>query len=584
MRRVIAILVATLLAGSHGVRAADAQERINRAIERGVQALRQLQQQNGGWGSHRGGSTSLAALALLECGVKPDDPAIQKAATVIRDDAIASDRVYNVSLAILFLDRLGDPIDEPLIQALGVRLMEAQCAAPRFGWSYTTPLPHSDEVTRLTNLRSQANTLKTDGASASETKPVKLDPDLERRLEILERFGPAGRERSTAHLGIAPDNSNSQFAVLGLWVARRHGVPTDAALRRAEYWYRASHIGGTWTYNEGEGPFGRSSTTCAGLLGLAAGAGVARTAVLKTTADGKPAKSMPRHPLEDPLVQTALNFVGLQVAAVGANGIPTESIVERDYYFLWSAERVAMVYGLKKMGTVDWYTVGSTVIVLHQLPEGAWKGRYEPEIDTSFALLFLKRSNFAPDLSAALNTTKETALSAKDATIAIGPAPTGDAAAPGDSAESLARELIAAKPEQVDSLLHRLREAKGGEYTDALARVIPQLVGPTQGKARDALAERLARMTAATLRQKLKDADVELRRAAALACAAKDERALIGDLIATLDDRDSAVVRAAAVALRSLTGENFGPGPNATSEERARAITAWKAWWKRQSP
>jgi hypothetical protein len=91
-------------------------------------------------------------------------------------------------------------------------------------------------------------------------------------------------------------------------------------------------------------------------------------------------------------------------------------------------------------------------------------------------------------------------------------------------------------------------------------------------------------MTADTLRGKLRDANSEFRRAAALACAAREERSMVGDLISTLDDKDFRVVRAVAVSLRSLTGEDFGPSASATPDQRAKSIAAWKAWWKNQSP
>ena len=89
-------------------------------------------------------------------------------------------------------------------------------------------------------------------------------------------------------------------------------------------------------------------------------------------------------------------------------------MTERDYYFLWSFERVALSYNLTKVGGLDWYTLGSALILRHQNPDGAWRGRYGPEIDTAFALLFLKRSNFAPDLSANLRMRQQAALTAKD--------------------------------------------------------------------------------------------------------------------------------------------------------------------------
>ena len=69
-----------------------------------------------------------------------------------------------------------------------------------------------------------------------------------------------------------------------------------------------------------------------------------------------------------------------------------------------------------------------------------------------------------------------------------------------------------------------------------------------------------------------------------MASAVKEDRTLLPDLIATLDDADFSVVRAAAVALRILTSEDFGPSAHATTEERAKSIAAWKAWWKKQIP
>jgi hypothetical protein len=89
-------------------------------------------------------------------------------------------------------------------------------------------------------------------------------------------------------------------------------------------------------------------------------------------------------------------------------------------------------------------------------------------------------------------------------------------------------------------------------------------------------------MTATTLRDRLRDDRAEMRRAAALACGMKDDKGMIPDLVAVLDDADAWVVRAAGAGLRALTGKNFGPSATADADERAKAVAAWKAWWKRQ--
>src|SRR5262249_30234519 len=117
----------------------------------------------------------------------------------------------------------------------------------------------------------------------------------------------------------------------------------------------------------------------------------------------------------------------------------------------------------------------------------------------------------------------------------------------------------------------------------ALAAAIDQLNGPLKTKAREALAERLARMTDATLRDMLQDEASEIRRAAALACAMKDEKEFVPGLANLLNDEQPAVVRAAYSALKALTGQDFGPPSNASSEERSRAAAAWKEWWQKQS-
>jgi hypothetical protein len=131
-------------------------------------------------------------------------------------------------------------------------------------------------------------------------------------------------------------------------------------------------------------------------------------------------------------------------------------------------------------------------------------------------------------------------------------------------------------------VLERLRAGKGVIYTEALAGAIPHLRGEDRDRARQALAERLKRMTPATLGHYLKDSEPEIRRAAALACAGKELRAHIPTLIWQLSDRDPEVARAAHAALKTLTGQDFGPPTNASGVERSRAVGDWKRWWAGQ--
>ncbi len=107
---------------------------IDNAVERGVAALRRLQAPDGTWPHKEIGATALAGLTLLECGAGPQDVAVQRAADAVRSAGVSTTYTYSISLCLLFLDRLGDPADVPLIESLVVRLLAGQNAAG--GWSY----------------------------------------------------------------------------------------------------------------------------------------------------------------------------------------------------------------------------------------------------------------------------------------------------------------------------------------------------------------------------------------------------------------------------------------------------------------
>jgi hypothetical protein len=550
------------------------EELIKKCIDRGVEALRRTQSDDGSFvsGMYGSGATSLAALTLLECGVSGEDEQVRKAVAFVREDCPTMNRVYNVSLAIMLLDRLGDPNDLPLIQFMAVRLLEGQ--RPEGGWHYTTPEVSTDEADRVRELLRHRATLKTSPEGGAKSTRGDLDPYLIERLKRLQ-------QRQTGSSGFDVDNSNTQFAVLATWVARRNGVPVDGALRRADIYFRSTHYQGLWGYEPNRPPEDRAANTCSGLLGIAAGAGVLREVRLKAgpDKDAKP-RALP-DPLKDLLVQGALTYVGRNLADMAI----TDGSASNNWnlYFLWSIERVGMIYSVPKMGGVDWYEVGAALILRGQKPDGSWPpskivaAPITSEVNTCFALLFLRKSNFAHDLTGLLKKQDQRVLHSRGEKNDEKPVEANESS----NADRLAKELAAAKADRQAEIIDHLRDGKGAEFTAALARVIAQLSGSVQQKARDALAERMARMTAATIRVKLKDESAEIRRASALACAMKDDKTLIPDLITVLDDPNPWVVRATAVALRSLTGQDFGPSASASPEERTKAVAAWKDWWAR---
>jgi hypothetical protein len=453
-------------------------------------------------------------------------------------------------------------------------------------------------------------------------------------------------------MGPRTDNSNTQFAVLALWIARKHGAPVDTFLTRCDAHFRLTQHpqSGGWTYTNGPGAGGPTGPmTCAGLIGLAVGHGTRRVIELRSGSgddekglkggsggSGGGNKQPARDPLADPAVRAGLACLGGFINAkapdprfpqhpdaVYGNDLLT------DYYFLWSLERVAVTYGLDKIGGRDWYAWGSAGLIANQRRDGAWVNKYDSSIDTSFAILFLARANLARDLSSKLKPktveigtnpgtrpanpdppeskpadpkpTRPAPMESKPpqpvrpmkSDTPARPDPVRPAPAKADNpakvesrdseAKKLADELTTAPAKKQEEILGRLKDGRGNEYTDELAAVAGKLAEPARGKAREALAERLTRMTADTLRDKLKDDNREIRRAAALACAMKDEKGHVPDLIEALADADLDVVRAARAGLRSLTSQDFGPTAlSPSAAEKAKAAADWRAWWLKE--
>jgi hypothetical protein len=75
-----------------------------------------------------------------------------------------------------------------------------------------------------------------------------------------------------------------------------------------------------------------------------------------------------------------------------------------DLYFLWSLERMAVLYDWRKVAGVDWYQWGSTLLLSAQNDDGSWSDYFPGMPDTCFALLFLRRANVARDLTSELRT------------------------------------------------------------------------------------------------------------------------------------------------------------------------------------
>jgi HEAT repeat protein len=157
------------------------------------------------------------------------------------------------------------------------------------------------------------------------------------------------------------------------------------------------------------------------------------------------------------------------------------------------------------------------------------------------------------------------------------------AAAADAEAARLAEQLVKASTQRQGFLLLNLKANKNPAAIQALALAIPRLRGDTMVKAREALADRLAQLSAADLREQLQNDNVELRRAAVAAGAGQGDKSLVPHLIPLLEDSEPAVARLVHRSLKTLTGRDLGPAGNAQPEAWAVAAAAWKAWWQQES-
>jgi hypothetical protein len=143
---------------------------------------------------------------------------------------------------------------------------------------------------------------------------------------------------------------------------------------------------------------------------------------------------------------------------------------------------------------------------------------------------------------------------------------------------ALTAALVQASARRQDKLLTQYANGQGEAYTEALARAMPLLKEPARDKARNLLAQRLSHLKRETLETKLRDGNLEIRRAAASACGRKRDIALTPHLIPLISDTDEGVAATAYASLKVLTDRDFGPHA-ADPSRRTQAERAWQKWW-----
>ncbi len=320
-------------------------EKVRQAIERGKAYLRKQQNPTTGtWegvvvgflADMEGGQTALVTLALLTCGVKPDDPLLVRALKYLHE--LKPRKTYVVGLCNLvfaetrekkYLPRIQENADWLIKNALGWRDGRKQLE----GWSY----PQNQMA----------------------------------------------------------DNSNTQYALLGLYAAKQAGAEIKDEVWRGiqDYYHRTQSKLGTaryWTYsNERDAGRASFSMTVAGVCGLL----IARMGLDES------------EQRLDPATGVAANCGGYSEntdVAHGMNWIIENfnfESVKATFYNIYGIERLGRISGQRFIGPHDWYREGCEKLVRLQRPDGSIVGGTEfktqidqaPVLSTAFSLLFLSK-------------------------------------------------------------------------------------------------------------------------------------------------------------------------------------------------
>jgi hypothetical protein len=325
-------------------------EEVEQAIKDAIRFIKSQQRPDGSWldADQRieVGTTALATLALLTAGLPPSDPSVARALEHLnRYDAAALGKTYSVALQTMAF-AAADPERYKVQLARNVKWLEDAQIKPgdRHLW------PGSWEYT-------------------------------------------AAKQQQG-------DNSNTQYALLGLHAAAEAGIPVreEVWLLARQYWERGQKRGGAatggWSYTpeDRQGPTG--SMTCAGISSLII-TGLKRFEGQEVlTADGT-IRNCGKGGI-NPDLQRGIDWMAANFA-VGSNpGRQPDQLWK--YYYLYGLERAGRLSGIRYFGNHDWYFEGAEHLVhdpnRDQL-SGKWTGtasaERDPVVATSFVLLFLAK-------------------------------------------------------------------------------------------------------------------------------------------------------------------------------------------------
>src|SRR5262249_27208223 len=202
------------------------------------------------------------------------------------------------------------------------------------------------------------------------------------------------------------DNSNSQFALLGLYegeralkrLKRESPVPRETWQRAVDNFAQAQNENGSWGYVK-KGDHGYGSMTCAGIASIIIASGQLQGSSATLAGETVKCCGSDRGNEYARRVRDGLGWLGHN-ATLSANPQYGQTGY---YYYLYALERVGRLTAQRFIGTEkvksDWYRDGIRELIgtTRHLRFRGWSGKGHGEenehVATSFALLFLAKGN-----------------------------------------------------------------------------------------------------------------------------------------------------------------------------------------------
>lgn len=359
------------------------QRKIDRAIDSGIRFLKKVvsdpaffdkrSQVNTDWGIAPRQLYELILWTFLHADVAPRDESFRRMFKIAIEEPVW--KTYNVALLAMVLKKLGPTRYHAILRECGQFFVDTQY--PNGQWSY----PYDGSF--------RAPTATAERKALSDSVAARQD-EMPKAATLSAAAG------GMAYSG-TPDNSNSQYAALGIRACAEAGIefPKDVIQRARNWLVRCQNYDGGWPYllPAGLGPESKEGDVRHPSYGSMTLGAIGSLAIFD--------KLLGENFKKNQSIVRGLDWVSKRFQAEKHPGmedrydpIKDKRMIGEMMYYLYSMERAADMYGTEHFGPHAWYPEGAAFLLRTQGKDGAWKDpSSEPEpVATCFAILFLKRA------------------------------------------------------------------------------------------------------------------------------------------------------------------------------------------------